>query len=446
MTRFRVGEVFWVRPPSGSPVDEDGFGLPEFQEVTRGRYHSGADIQRGMHLFSAVTGADKLARRPAVVFTANNLRAVSEDNPWLDVVRPDEGYAVYHGDNRTGGKSPYETRGNKAFLAVLHEYGDPGLRAQAPPVLLFQHVAHEGKTKGFRRFEGVGIPTAVRLQTQASASGHFTNVAIELALLSLDEEDDQLDWRWVDDRRDPTLDVREANRHAPKSWQAWVRDGNAAVEQLRRHVLRSPVIVPARQREMSTQDTSVLDAVYKHFSRDSHRFEGLASMVTSRVLGPACHRGWVTKRSGDGGVDYVSRLDVGSSFASTSLVVLGQAKLKVPATGSVSGEELARVVARLRRGWVGAFVTTGAYSTQSQREVIVDEYPLVLVNGARVSHEVRQELAESGLTLEELLAREREWYDAHQRAVPPEQILVAEQRVGTVVWPKPAVLADEVDI
>ena len=446
MTRLRVGQVLWVRPPSGPPVDRDGFGLPEFQEVTRGRYDSGADIQRGMHLFSPVAGGDHIARRPAVVFTANNLRAVSEGNPWLDVIRPDEGYAIYHGDNRTGGRSPYETRGNKAFLSVLHEYGDPELRAKAPPVLLFQHVSHAGKSKGFRRFEGVGIPTGVRLQTQASSLGHFTNIAIELALLSLDEEDDQFDWDWVDDRRDPTLDAREANRRAPKSWRAWVRDGNAAVEQLRRHVLRSPVVQLAGQRDMSALDAAVLDKVYRHFGPDPHGFEGLASMVTARILGPACHRGWVTKRSGDGGVDFVSRFDVGSSFATASLVVLGQAKLKVPAGGSVSGEELARVVARLRRGWVGAFVTTGAYSVQSQREVIVDEYPLVLVNGARVAHEVRQELAESGLTLEGLLAREHDWYDAHQRAVPPEQILVAEQRVGTVVWPKPAALAEDLDI
>lgn len=446
MTRFRIGQVFWVRPPSGPPVDKDGFGLPEFQEVTRGRFDSGADIQRGMHLFSSVTGRDRAARRPAVVFTANNLRAVSEGNPWLDVIRPDEGYAVYHGDNRTGGRSPYETRGNKAFLSVLHEYGDPALRAQAPPVLLFQHVAHAGKSKGFRRFEGVGVPTSVRLQTQASNAGHFTNIAVELALLSLDEEADEFDWGWVDDRRDPTLDVREANRRAPKSWHAWVRDGNAAVEQLRRHVLRSPVVPVADQRRLAAQDAAVLTAVYEHFSPTPHGFEGLASLVTSRVLGPACHRGWVTRRSGDGGVDYVSRLDVGSSFSSASLVVLGQAKLKTPASGSVSGEELARVVARLRRGWVGAFVTTGAFSVQSQREVIVDEYPLVLVNGERVAHELRQEMAESGLTLEGLLAREHQWYDAHQRVVPPEQILVAEQRVGTAIWPESVASSGDVDI
>jgi hypothetical protein len=37
---------------------------------------------------------------------------------------------------------------------------------------------------------------------------------------------------------------------------------------------------------------------------------------------------------------------------------------------SISPDQVARVVARLRRGWLGIFVTTGAFSKQAQVEVI----------------------------------------------------------------------------
>ncbi|TGN65394.1 hypothetical protein EXE59_16605 [Nocardioides eburneiflavus] len=45
-------------------------------------------------------------------------------------------------------------------------------------------------------------------------------------------------------------------------------------------------------------------------------------------------------------------------------------------------------MARLRRGWVGIFVTTGVFSKQAQVEVIDDQYPLVLVPGLKLAREV----------------------------------------------------------
>ena len=46
--------------------------------------------------------------------------------------------------------------------------------------------------------------------------------------------------------------------------------------------------------------------------------------------------------------------------------------------------DVAQIVAQLRRGWVGAYVTLGAFSEVTQREVIDDEYPILLVPGRRV--------------------------------------------------------------
>lgn len=80
---------------------------------------------------------------------------------------------------------------------------------------------------------------------------------------------------------------------------------------------------------------------------------------------------------------------MGSVAASTPVVVLGQAKCILPSS-AVSPEQVARVVARLRRGWIGVYVTTGSFSRQAQIEIIDDQYPLVLISGGTLAASVRK--------------------------------------------------------
>jgi hypothetical protein len=100
----------------------------------------------------------------------------------------------------------------------------------------------------------------------------------------------------------------------------------------------------------------------------------LAARVAAQVLsgsGAVYRDGWLTRAGGDGGVDFVGRLDVGSSANNTPLVVLGQAKCVVPRS-TIDPDQVARVVARLRRGWIGVFVTTGVFSRQAPIEIVDD--------------------------------------------------------------------------
>lgn len=56
---------------------------------------------------------------------------------------------------------------------------------------------------------------------------------------------------------------------------------------------------------------------------------------------------------------------------------------------------IARTVARLKRGWIGAYVTTSFFSKQSQLEVIEDAYPLIKISGLTLATETLK-LVESG--------------------------------------------------
>jgi restriction endonuclease Mrr len=118
----------------------------------------------------------------------------------------------------------------------------------------------------------------------------------------------------------------------------------------------------------------------------------LAARVAGEVLradGLTYNDGWLTRAGGDGGLDFVGRLDVGSGGASTPMIVLGQAKCIKPQS-SINAEQVARVVARLQRGWLGVYVTTGTFTRQAQIEVIDDRYPLIMISGGRLAAAVRR--------------------------------------------------------
>jgi hypothetical protein len=209
-----------------------------------------------------------------------------------------------------------------------------------------------------------------------------------------------LDIEWIDARRDPKLTDFAANATAPKSWRHWVTSGAGSLGEprVRRVVLRGDV--DTYEDQVPPQDSKlgqVLETVYRRYDGSyKHGFQALAALATELVVGGqdlTYHEGWVTPVGPDGGVDFVQRLDLGRGFSSTKLVVLGQAKCRKPwprTNNGVSAEELARVVARLRRGWIGAYVTTSFFTEVAQREMVADEYPIVLIPGRRVALAVEE--------------------------------------------------------
>jgi hypothetical protein len=158
-------------------------------------------------------------------------------------------------------------------------------------------------------------------------------------------------------------------------------------------VLASTVKTPREQQpEKGTAEAAVLQELYRYYDGRKHGFELLASQVAAEVLrgsGARYKEGWLSRSSGDGGVDYIERNDMGSLSASTAVVVLGQAKCILPSS-PISPEQVARVVARLRRGWIGVYVTTGSFSKQAQVEIIDDQYPVVLIAGGTLAETVHR--------------------------------------------------------
>lgn len=420
--KIRIGDVF--RVPYGSTAKHPD--VPSYLALTKGTCSKPADVQKGMFFYAGVSEpGQKSNRLPAFIFHSNPYKKDTEGTPWIDVIEPDVGYALFHGDNRTVARSPLEGRGNQKFAEVQHLYFEPEQRPVAPPILVFTQKEMFGNRKGYREFSGYGVPVRCSLNTQRERKSgtYFSNLTIELALFNLTKENELFDWAWIDARRNGALTSTQVLRAAPNAWRDWVKNGSSAIDRCRRNVARNVLVRKTEQTSLTDSERRILDEVFAYYSNTKHPFEGLASYVATRIIGHGCKRGWVTKRSGDMGIDFVCRLDVGdpgAQISRTPLVVLGQAKCQ---KDPISAPDLARVVARLQRGWMGAYVTTSIFSEPAQLELAEDKYPLVLINGKRLAQELERATVAEGMSLRQLLDRESSWYERNERIIAANRIL-----------------------
>lgn len=386
-------EVF--RQPNKDKLRETVDGYRNVFAVTYGG-DALVGLDAGINPIASI-GVGEQSRCPAILIRSSPWKSGSAQTPWHDVFDLDHGHVRYFGDHKATTSMPLgKTRGNAALYRELqlHQSASVFDRARATPLVIFRSVTVDGIQKGHLEFCGLGVIEQAQLivQWDEREKRSFPNYVFDIAVLDLGREDENLDWGWINARRDPTLTDSQVLRIAPSTWQTWVREGNSALQRIRRQVARSRIMTAAEQLPSpSSPEAQVLDAVYRAFDGRKATFEVLASAVAGRVIGAGTGRytpGWLTQPSSDRGIDFVGRLDAGSEDASTHLVVLGQAKCIKP-TSSVSAEQLSRVVARLKRGWIGTYVTTGTYSRGAQLEMIEDDYPVVLVHGLRLAREVR---------------------------------------------------------
>lgn len=329
--------------------------------------------------------------------------------PWEDIHRPDQGYCRYFGDNKPGRGQASESLGNKRMMeAFALQNGTRSERLLAPPILVFEAVPDAGRVKGQVLFHGFGVITKAELIVQRTRHQTFQNFVYEIALFDLGPESEELSWRWINARRDPKVSASESLELAPESWRRWVYTGTPSIPRLRRNVLSRRIVTEAMQRPArDSHEYQILTTVQRYFSGKNHRFEVLAEFVVAELLreqGISYSPGWITQGSGDGGFDFVGsvNLDPSGAFSSSKQVVLGQAKCE-KLDKPTNGLHIARLAARLRRGWLGAYVTTSYFSIPVQREVLADRYPMMLIDGRRLSEVLRRHLMNSDSDLEELL-------------------------------------------
>ena len=246
--------------------------------------------------------------------------------------------------------------------------------------------------------------------------------------MDLAVENEELNWDWINARRNVTIPLEESLKLAPTSWRKWVDSGPAAVSRLRRNVITRNVVSEKMQRPpKGSNEEAILKKIYDYYADKKHRFEALAEFVAQEIFreqGVSYKSGWITQGGGDGGFDFVGSIDLDpfGSLKSSRQVVLGQAKCE-KLGNATNGLHIARLAARLRRGWVGVYVTTSYFSVPVQREILMDRYPVVLVDGARVAAVVRKYLLDHGMDLGTLLDDLSDQYEGQIGYGDPDSVL-----------------------
>jgi hypothetical protein len=428
--------------PDDVPRDKDGFVNFYCLLSDAGRMKSG-NVQRPMFHHKPIT-RDGIPCYPAMYFHSNPYKTDRKVKPWTDILLPDEGYVYYNGDNQTPGLMPSgkKNSGNSTMekLWPLYLSKEEKDRNLACPIVIFEQTNEVlGKIKGYRKFRGYGIVTKVEIRQEYEPKTErvFSNYLFEITLFEVPP--DGLDWKWIYDRRDKQVDLKNLNKRAPKAWKDWVRNGFSAIERNRQKILHYEVATTNQQREeLGKTHKTILDQVVNHYPKsvDKGRFEGLASLVASEYFGSSNYeRGWVTKHSGDMGVDFVGGLKIandhapnppGTILGNSKLVVIGQAKCRTSYESKNAEEDakdIARVASRLHRGYLGVYVTTGVYKVSTQREVSIDKYPIILINGRQLADLLNLYSSRTGKTIQTILNECDEWYENNRRDWPPTHIL-----------------------
>lgn len=375
----------------------------EINDSAQNNYYYQTHLGSGTKNYNNQRGITQYSDQECIIISSTNHIRSDAYNPWEDEFNEDIGYIYYYGDNKTAEKDPATTPGNKRLLEQfkLSHSNDRNERAKAIPILFF-----ESRKQGERTFHGYGTVESIKLVTQYSGSNknkiYFSNYLFKFCVFSLKKEQEGFNWNWIDARREKD---RYAPDLAPKEWQKWVNDGD--FNKARRHVYGRST---ANKKEQLPTPGSKLDMtlkkIYSHYQDNPFGFEYLAKDVTRLLIedsGTICHDGWVTKASGDGGYDYVLRIDIGNhGLSQVRQVVLGQAKCYDRNNG-VSGKDVDRIIARLKRGWLAAFVTTSYFTNATQQEILEDNYPILLITGKQVAEIVNKEIYRKNISLDEYL-------------------------------------------
>jgi hypothetical protein len=305
MSRLTIGTIY--RYASKNPVDVEIIdGLPNLLFHTNTPGQNKALLEAGINPIKAIKTSSGL-RTPAILISSSTHKQGSKDTPWQDEFDVDNGYIKYFGDNKSIG-DPSKAPGNSNILEqfVLHKNNEYENRVNAVPFIFFKSIKVGDRVKGNRVFQGVGLLNSAELVTQYQKDiGYFTNYVFEFDVLDMRRDFEIFNWDWISARRNPNLNNDEILKLAPKSWQAWVSEGEISRDKLIRRVHKITSVSKQDQLPMSgSREDKCLGEIYKFYDGRKHHFELLASKVVANIIrqsGGLYKEGWITQGSGDGG-------------------------------------------------------------------------------------------------------------------------------------------------
>ena len=422
--KLRIGDIFRLSNDYSTDTQEFIDNTKNFIYYTKSKnLDSTFRFERGIHKAKTIKAVDG-DRDPIIIISSSPHKAGTENTPWKDRYDPDNGIVIYYGDCKSNNINPSTASGNKILMDEWkkHSSNDIKEREKAVPIVFFERIK-----KGYLQFHGFGVIEKVSLITQKADNNEFTNFEFEFCILDLSNENNQLDWEWISDRCNNRLPIKEANKNAPSSWKYWVKNGNDNIEKIRRHVLKSRIVKEKDQKTNSGSfEDKIIGIIEEHYKNKKLQFELFALQITQFFFmenNTKYLEGYITKGSGDKGIDFITRIDIGQDLAGIKMVVIGQAKCQ---NETINSKDIARTIAKLKRNYVGVFVTNSTFSQQTQEEILEDQYPLIMINGSKIAQLTNKYILDSSKDLnklEEYLNNLDEQYNNYKSNIRPDDII-----------------------
>ena len=422
--KLRIGDIFRLTNDYSLDNEEYIDGIKNFIYYTKSNnLDSTFRFERGIHKAKNINAIDG-SGDPLIIISSSPHKAGTENTPWKDRYDPDNGIVIYYGDCKNNNDNPSETSGNKVLMDEWkkHSSNEKSEREKAVPIVFFERIK-----KGYLQFHGFGVLEKVSLITQKGDKSEFTNFEFEFCILDLKEENNQLDWDWISDRCNKELTIIDTNKKAPESWKYWIKNGNDKIEKVRRHVLKSRIVDEKDQETPNGSiEKKILNTIVKHYENKKLQFELFALQITQFFFmdnNIKYLEGFITKGSGDKGIDFISRIDIGQDLAGIKMVVIGQAKCQ---DATISGKDIARTIAKLKRNYIGVFVTNSTFSKLTQEEILEDQYPLIMINGSKIAQLTNKYILDSSKDLnklQEYLNNLDEQYENYKSNIKPDDII-----------------------
>jgi HJR/Mrr/RecB family endonuclease len=297
---------------------------------------------------------------PAYVVLVTAHIAGDYANPWDDIIDERAGIIRYWGDAKFAErKRMYDTfPGNRCLKAIYDELliGD---RSILPPILHFSRPS-----SGRLVFNGLCALETLELTWFEDAGRPIRNYRFGLSIL--DEEFVNVNWlrcRTIAKEKATILDG------APQAWMDYVRGRTRRRQIWKARVLTTQAQLP----KPGSGDERVLEQLGKLSPRE---FEAVI-VALFREMKTVEHSITGTRYVNDSGFDFLGSFTMPLPVA-YEVPIRGEVKRWKQAVGV---GEVSRLVARLRRGEYGIFVTTSYYTRQAQEEVLEDAYPVKLFAG-----------------------------------------------------------------
>lgn len=422
--KLRIGDIFRLSNDYSTDTQEFIDNTKNFIYYTKSKnLDSTFRFERGIHKAKNIKAVDG-DRDPIIIISSSPHKAGTENTPWKDRYDPDNGIVKYYGDCKSNNINPSTASGNKILMDEWkkHSSNDIKEREKAVPIVFFERIK-----KGYLQFHGFGVIEKVSLITQKADNNEFTNFEFEFCILDLSNENNQLDWEWISDRCNNRLSIQETNKNAPLSWKYWVKNGNDNIEKVRRHVLKSRIIKEKDQKANNGSfEDKIIRIIEEHYKNKKLQFELFALQITQFFFmenNTKYLEGYITKGSGDKGIDFITRIDIGQDLAGIKMVVIGQAKCQ---NETINSKDIARTIAKLKRNYVGVFVTNSTFSQQTQEEILEDQYPLIMINGSKIAQLTNKYILDSSKDLnklEEYLNNLDEQYNNYKSNIRPDDII-----------------------